>query len=61
MEETLEIGDLVYCFPSGAIKFYGIVVGFNEKGEGGKDFVKVLTHSGLVTVFSFEVEKIDSE
>ena len=37
----------------------GIIVGFNEKGEGGKDFVHVLSEDGTVMMFnSFDIEVI---
>lgn len=37
----------------------GIIIGFNKKGEGGKQFVHVLVADGTIMMFnSFDVEVI---
>lgn len=50
----MKVGDLVEGYqqlPGPAIeRIQGIVVGFNEKGEGGKDYVHVL-NKGKVHVY----------
>ncbi len=47
----MKVGDLVKCYMDGteASMLTGIIVGFNKKGEGGKDFVHVL-HGGIIHV-----------
>lgn len=38
----------------------GIIVGFNKKGEGGKDFVHVLAEDGTVMMFnSYDIEVVN--
>ena len=58
----MKVGDLVACWPRGTPEVSdmvrGVVVGFNKKGEGGKDFVHILCE-GIVMIFmSFDVEVI---
>lgn len=52
----MNVGDLVRCGPSWS---EGIVVGFNEKGEGGKDYVHVLVDGSVGVYLSFGVEVVD--
>ena len=55
---NFKIGDLVW-YPADGKWGAGVVVGFNDKGEGGKDMVQVLTSAGVVSVFlSFQCELI---
>ena len=53
----MKIGDLVECFSKCRDRrlIRGVVVGFNEKGEGGKDFVHVLCDQGVHVYMSFDV------
>ena len=57
------IGDLVMCWPYGSRDMSsivtGVVVGFNEKGEGGKDFVHVLCEGTVIIFMSFDIEVIN--
>jgi len=50
----MKIGDLVWGYqqlPGPSIqKVQGLVVGFNKKGEGGKEYVHVLTE-GIVNIY----------
>tara|TARA_B100001250_G_scaffold409701_1_gene434595 strand:+ start:1457 stop:1645 length:189 start_codon:yes stop_codon:yes gene_type:complete len=59
----MQIGDLVMCWPHGTSAglpcSQGVVIGFNEKGEGGKDFVQVFCNGAIMTFLSFEVEVIN--
>ena len=53
----MKVGDFVSCqrkFSEPPAK--GIVVGFNEKGEGGKEFVHVLTEGRVIVFMHFNVE-----
>ena len=56
----MKIGDLVECF--GKCKdrrsVRGVVVAFNEKGEGGKDFVHVLCEGEIHVFMNFDVSVI---
>ena len=59
----MRIGDLVACYPLGipglAERVIGVIVGFNEKGEGGKDFVHVFVGDEVVVFMDFDVEVIN--
>ena len=55
----MKIGDLVACWPRGSDPVRGVIVGFNEKGEGGKDFVHVLCEGIVMTFMSFDIEVIN--
>ena len=56
----MKIGDLVVCYPNGspdiATAATGIVVGFNKKGEGGKDFVHILANGTVGIYLSYDIE-----
>ena len=49
-----EVGDLVEA--RGGI--HGVVVGFNEKGEGGKDFVHILVEGEILIFMCFDVNVV---
>ena len=53
----MKIGDLVTVYPSfvGGVETTGVIVGFNKKGEGGKDFVHVLCEGKIVIFLSFDI------
>lgn len=36
----------------------GVIVGFNKKGEGGKDYIHVLVEGDVLVFMKFAVEKI---
>ena len=53
----MKVGDLVICRRWGR----GLIVGFNEKGLGGKDFVHVLLDNGeVMVIMSFDLEVISN-
>ena len=52
----MKVGDLVRCGPSWS---EGIIVGFNKKGEGGKDYVHILVDGSVGVYLSFGVEVVD--
>ena len=58
----MKIGDLVYCYPTGtkdtSYRTQGVIVGFNDKGEGGKDFIHVLVEGKVCLFMFFDVEVI---
>ena len=58
----MQIGDLVRCWPWGIPEMsdmvLGVIVGFNEKGEGGKDFVHVFVGDEVLIFMHFDVEVI---
>ena len=58
----MKIGDLVMCWPMGTPDMSdmskGVIVGFNDKGEGGKDFVHVLCEGKVIIFMSFDIQVI---
>ena len=56
----MKIGDLVVCYSKSSSDITkpspGIVVGFNKKGEGGKDFVHILVNGTIGVYLSYDVE-----
>ena len=59
----MKVGDLVACWPRGTPEtsemVKGVIVAFNEKGEGGQDFVHVLCEGTVMMFMSFDVEVIN--
>ena len=61
----MKVGDLVrYRRRTEAITKFeegvGIIVGFGEKGSGGKEYIHILKKNGNIDIFmQFQVEKID--
>tara|TARA_Y100000592_G_scaffold32435_1_gene51535 strand:+ start:1606 stop:1794 length:189 start_codon:yes stop_codon:yes gene_type:complete len=59
----MRIGDLVRCWrwgiPEMSEMSLGVIVGFNEKGEGGKDFVHVFVGDEVIIFMHFDVEVIN--
>ena len=51
-------GDLVDCYWASRWKI-GIIVGFNKKGEGGKEFVHVFINGNIVIFQTHDLRKID--
>jgi len=58
----MKVGDLVACWPNGTPEtsdvVRGVIVGFGEKGEGGKDFVHVFCGGIVMTFMSFDIDVI---
>ena len=50
----LKLGDLVEFTLTGEV---GTVVGFNKKGEGGKEFVHVLIEGEVRIALSFHIKR----
>ncbi len=58
----MEIGDLVLCHPSGVTIGHGIIIGFADKGEGGKHFADVLLSNGeVMRLMYFDIEVLDEK
>ena len=56
----MRIGDLVKCqrlYSQAPVM--GIIVGFNEKGDGGKQFVHVHVGDEVIVFMHFDVEVIN--
>ena len=56
---VMKVGDLVVISEPGGIQKQGLVVGFNKKGEGGKDYVHVMVEGTINVFLSFNVEVIN--
>ena len=57
----MKIGDMVILYGA-ANQFSGIIgviIGFNEKGEGGKEFVHVLIEGNVQVFMEFYLEVIN--
>ena len=58
-------GDLVRCLVYSKISGYeyktGVIIGFNKKGEGGKEYVHVLCDDNIRVIPFFNVEVIDEK
>ena len=58
----MKVGDLVLCWPHGSkdisMAIRGIIVSFEQPGNGGKDFVDVLCDGQVLTFMSFDIEVI---
>jgi hypothetical protein len=50
------VGDIV-C--SAIHQITGVVIGYNEKGEGGKDFVHVLVDGEIVVCMFFDLHVVN--
>jgi len=46
----MKIGDIVRYNTATSLNVTGIVIGFNKKGEGGKDFTHILRDNGAVEI-----------
>ncbi len=59
----MKLGDLVECFKicKDRRSVRGVIVGFNEKGEGGKDFVHVLCEGKIYVFLAFDVHVINKK
>jgi len=59
----VKVGDLVIAVST--VDYYeaapGIIISFNKKGEGGKDFVHVLAADGTIMMFNFFDIEVISE
>ena len=58
----MKVGDLVTCWPAGSRDMShsttGLIVAFNCKGEGGKEFVHVFCEGRIALFMSFDIEVI---
>lgn len=55
----MKVGDLVMCQRLyGHDQSRGLVVGFNKKGEGGKEYVHVLIDEVIQVFMHYDVEVI---
>ena len=67
LEASLEIGDIVYLaraqapYPAVLQPDTGLVIGFNKKGEGGKDYVHLLINGDIIVTLRFNVERINKK
>jgi len=52
----VRVGDIV-C--SAIHQITGVVIGYNEKGEGGKDFVHVLVDGEIVVCMFFDLHVVN--
>ena len=52
----IKVGDLVRSVINGVT---GVVVGFNEKGEGGQDFVHLLVDGDIIICMAWDVQTIE--
>ena len=59
LEASLEIGDIVYLVQTQRVP--GLVIGFNKKGEGGKDYVHLLINGDIIVTLRFNVERINKK
>lgn len=59
----VKIGDMVVCRtqPNLLPPDHGLIVGFNKKGEGGKDFVHVLIEGEIQVFMHFNVAVISGK
>lgn len=59
----MKVGDLVLVhsrFDNG-FELTGIIVGFNKKGEGGKDFVHVLCNGRIEVFMEFDIKVVKNK
>ena len=54
----MKTGDLLVVTTKEKQWEYGILIGFNKKGEGGKDFVHVFVDRQIRIYLRHEVEKL---
>ena len=57
----MKVGDMVHSRVIGNSWETGIIVGFNEKGEGGKDFVHVLVNGEIIVCMFFDLLVLSPE
>ena len=59
----MKIGDVVSWGPDSAVRpGTGIIIGFNEKGDGGQHYAHILNERGVVVVvMSHTLEVIEPE
>jgi len=58
----MKVGDLVEWTNIASEKItatHGVIVGFNEKGEGGKEFVHVLCEGEVHIFMDFDIKVIN--
>ena len=52
----IEVGDLVHSVVKNVS---GVVVGFNQKGEGGQDFVHILVDGDIIICMSWDLHTVE--
>ncbi len=58
----MKVGDIVVWYDNSLVPGTGIIVGFNEKGEGGQHYVHILNERGAVVIaMSHTLEVIEPE
>lgn len=59
----MKIGDIVECQAAfrDQPQAKGLIVGFNKKGEGGKEFVHVLIDDKIEVFMYFEIRVIEKK
>jgi len=46
----MKVGDIVRYNTAVTLNVTGIIIGFNEKGEGGKDYAHILRDNGDIEI-----------
>ncbi len=59
--QRIEIGDLVECYMGPGQYTCGVVVGFNKKGEGGRNIVHVLCNDIIEIMMHYDIRRIGEE
>ena len=55
--KSLKVGDLVCSVINGVS---GVVIGFNEKGEGGQDFVHLLVNGEVIVCMAWDLYTMET-
>ena len=46
----MKVGDIVVWYDNSLVPGTGVIVGFNEKGDGGQHYVHILNERGKVVI-----------
>ena len=58
----MKVGDIVVWYDNSLVPGTGVIVGFNEKGDGGQHYVHILNERGAVVIaMSHTLEVIKPE
>ena len=52
----IKVGDLVHSVVKNVS---GVVVGFNQKGEGGQDFVHILVNGDIIVCMAWDLHTVE--
>ena len=56
----MKIGDIVRYNTAVTLNVTGVIIGFNEKGEGGKDYAHILRENGEIEIrMSYKLEVVN--